>query len=292
MIRLLIQTAKVLIFLILASSLSVILYKGVKLFLIETGLSHFDPDNESVQTLFFRKNFKKNSAQIQAPAEYNSDKTYPLIIALHGWTEDENYYFHPWVEEKKNTQQYPCFYFAPNNTTEGWNEQADWVRTAVSELIKTYPVDKNRVYIIGFSMGGSGSFTFSETLYRDYGIMTAAIIRCAGMSHPILPEPLFSETALWYNAGSRDSLEGVYETFRESEKYYSENSETTSKEENDLIPYKNRMINRTTLTLIDNKRGKNKYRFSFFSPMGHEYSPVFASYDAYNWLFLQSLRDD
>ena len=286
------KAVKIIKFLSAISLLMMILSTGVKMLFFDNGLSRFDPNSESARIITVRRGIRKSTSLIQGPAGFEMDKTYPLVIALHGWTKDKNYYFRPREEEDKDSQEYPCFYVAPNNTTEGWDGRADWVREMITELIDAFPVDTDRIYIIGFSMGGSGSFAFAEALYRDCGVTPAAILRCAGMSRPALPEPLLSQTALWYNAGSRDTLEGVYETFRDSEEYYSANTDTERAEDAELISYKDREVNRTTITLAERKGGKEKYRFSLYSPMGHEYGPVFSSDDVYEWLFRQSLTND
>jgi len=265
------------------------LNRGEIMYQKDSALSRINPYDESSQIISFRSLLTKRTFLFQAPRDYDTNRKYPLVIALHGWTEDKNHYFLPWEEEKKSVQENPCFYLAPNNTTEGWDDQAEWVRKIIYKITTNFPVDKNRIYIIGFSMGGSGSFAFAESLYRDYGITTAAIVRCAGMSRPVLPEPLFSQTALWYNLGSRDPLEGVYETFNKSKEYYIANTDTAIKEMNELISYKDREISRTTVILSESKEENDKYLFSFFSPMDHEYGPVFSSKDILEWLFNQSL---
>lgn len=284
------KTKKLILFILATSFLTISVYKGKSMFFTKSGLSVFDPQDSTAQIIPFQFGFKKKTFLIQPPANYDADITYPIVIALHGWTEDEKYYFRPLEEESRNSQKFPCFYMAPNNRTEGWGSNAEWARSIISDFINIYSVDITRVYIIGFSMGGSGSFSFAESLYEEYGITAAAILRCAGMSRPSLKEPLFSKTALWYSAGSKDSLEGVYETFRSSEKYYSENTQTFKEESHHIITYKNREINRTTISLSIKSGEANKYRFSLFSPMSHEYGPVFISDDVYEWLFLQSLE--
>lgn len=259
------------------------------MFITDKDINHFNPYNKSPQIIRFRQLLMKRTFMIQAPSNYESSCEYPLVIALHGWTEQKDSFFRPWEEVDKNSQYYPCFYLAPNNTTKGWDIQAHWVRKLIDLLIRMYPVDKKRIYIIGFSMGGSGSFAFAESLYNEYGITVAAIVRCAGKSRPVLPEPLFSQTALWYNAGSQDSQEGVYETFSNSKNFYRDNTETFRTESSLKLYYEDREISRETVTLNENEGKRNKYLFSIYSPMDHEFEPVFILDDIQKWLFKQSL---
>ncbi len=259
------------------------------MFLSRSRLSDVNPGKGSPQIVTLRQNMKKKSFLLQFPADYQADKTYPLVIALHGWTEKEDYYFRPFEEEQNDRQEYPCIYLAPNNTTYGWGEKAAWARKIAAELTVQYPIDEERIYIIGFSMGGSGSFDFAESLYKEQGLMAAAILRCAGMSRPTLKEPLFFRTALSYNIGDRDSLENVFETFQESMTYYSKNTNTSIGNEEITFSYKERQIIKTTKSLTDNDSGLEKYRFSLYSPMSHEYGPVFLTDEEYGWLFSQSL---
>lgn len=274
------------------SLLAILLSKGIEMPISDTGLSGFNPSIKSPQILSYHRGIGRKTCLIQSPAEYDIKKAYPLVIALHGWTEERNYYFRPWEEDGSRSGEYPCFYLAPNNGTEGWDSRTEWIEKTVSQLIDNYPIDANRIYIIGFSMGGSGSFAFAENLYRDYGIIPAAIVRCAGMSRPVLSEPLFSHTAIWYSVGSQDTMAGVLDTFHKSERYYSANIGSFRKESDELDSYKERPIKRTTLSLMRQENGNAKFLFSLYSPMGHEYGPVFASEDVYTWLFKQSLSED
>jgi predicted peptidase len=68
------------------------------------------------------------------------------------------------LAEEQTRKSYPCYVVAPQ-TTQLWNAK-DF--TIVKEIIAELPsVDKDRIYILGFSMGGNGTYVFTQ-LDPDY----------------------------------------------------------------------------------------------------------------------------
>ncbi len=222
---------------------------------------------------------------------YNADREYPLVIALHGWTSLLNHYYAPVIlNDDEEAQEYPCFYLAPNHGGYGsWSEtdgDIQWIRDLIEELISEYRIDTNRIYIIGFSMGGSGSYYFAEELYADKGLMTAGIIRCAGASNSDLPEEMAKKIGVWYNYGLSDSsdiltvAENAFD-FIKGLSCYTDASETIV--EDTMGGY-----DRTTSIL--NMDGIEFFRFSQYTGMGHSSTPVWQDPDLLKWLFYQSLE--
>jgi uncharacterized repeat protein (TIGR02543 family) len=221
---------------------------------------------------------------------YNSEREYPLVIGLHGSTDYTNVYFMPTiVGDEEEMQDYPCFYLAPNNSSYGWDDEAEWVRDLIEELIDTYRIDTNRIYILGFSMGGSGSYYFTEDLYDEKGLTVAGIVRCAGMSNYDLPDAIASRISVWYNYGEADSdtiistATSAYD-FMKDLSYYEGAEETI---EEDAGEYGGYQTNNTFLSLED----IDFMRLTSYEEMGHEYTPVFENPEVLSWLFSQSLED-
>jgi len=217
----------------------------------------------------------------------NASEVYPLIIGLHGMTTEDGAYYAPYsVEDRHLLAKYPAFVLAPSNTTKGWGEEALWVIDVIQELIKTYPVDTTRIYLIGFSMGGSGSFEFSENLYNTIAVKPAAIIRIAGRTQHQLISPLRNETAIWYHYGLQDSKtikETAARTFHTVKKAQSPVEVKTGLS---LVSGKIRR------TRVINKENREWFKLSAYFPMGH--SPEIPAFneEVVPWLFSQQLKKD
>ena len=125
---------------------------------------------------------------------------YPLILFLHGagerGTENERQLIH--VDSIFTTadfqKKYPCFVLAPQCLVEQRWAEVDWsldshiIPQQVSEplfltnllidsLIKIYPIDEKRIYVMGLSMGGYGTW---DIIARFPNKFAAAVPICGG----------------------------------------------------------------------------------------------------------------
>ncbi|MGJ8725373.1 MAG: hypothetical protein ACSHYB_12515 [Roseibacillus sp.] len=114
--------------------------------------------------------------QLFGPEDLRSKERYPLVVALHGGSGrggDE-----PWPPgEAANVysrgefaEANPCFVVAPRCAIDAsWNgPQGDMVAALVKSLSKHLPIDINRIYVTGGSMGGGGTWyqiTEHQSLY-------------------------------------------------------------------------------------------------------------------------------
>ncbi len=116
--------------------------------------------------------------------ENQNNNMLPLVIALHGAGErgsdnQKHIEFHRlatvWVDSL-NQLEHPCFVVAPQCPEKQKWVDIDWgsnsydfhstpisnelatVSNLIDSLIAQYPIDKNRIYITGLSMGGFGSW--------------------------------------------------------------------------------------------------------------------------------------
>lgn len=117
-------------------------------------------------------------------------KKYPLIISLHGKSQnDENgkqIGFARKFAAEDNYAERPCLILAPlcyqpfGGTGGGWNDApGDETLDLVKKLVKNLPVvDPDRIYVIGYSMGGFGTWHFLKSEPR----MFAAGVPIAGYS--------------------------------------------------------------------------------------------------------------
>ena len=108
--------------------------------------------------------------RLMTPQGFDSLKSYPVIVSLHGGggTGTDNVKqlrkWNQFLAEEGNRKAYPCYVLAPQ-TTELWNASD---LSKIKEIIAGLPsVDMDRIYILGHSMGGHGTYVLTQ-LEPDY----------------------------------------------------------------------------------------------------------------------------
>ncbi len=159
----------------------------------------------------------------QLSPDYNTSRRYPLVIFLHGSGERgiDNEAQLKWgamkFADEKTMMIYPVYVIAPQcPPDEQWaNFRGDkdgkmTVQTdptipmrLVIELIRemkaTLPIDSNRIYITGLSMGAFGTF---DALARYPDLFAAAVPVCGGGD--ISKAPVFAHVPIWIFHGAED----------------------------------------------------------------------------------------
>ncbi|QYR20245.1 prolyl oligopeptidase family serine peptidase [Paenibacillus sp. sptzw28] len=99
--------------------------------------------------------------------ESKNDKKYPLILFLHGIKkrgEDIsllNNYGLTWIAESK--PDFPFIVVTPQCPTDSnWVQEYQQVLALIDEIITNHPIDSERIYLTGFSMGGNGTWDFAS----------------------------------------------------------------------------------------------------------------------------------
>jgi poly(3-hydroxybutyrate) depolymerase len=99
------------------------------------------------------------------PAGYDGTKATPMVVALHGMGGDENSMFDSYGKElTKDAQGHGFIVVAPKGRApasmyRGSAEQD--VLDVMAEVERDYKVDKSRVYLMGHSMGGYGTWSIA-----------------------------------------------------------------------------------------------------------------------------------
>lgn len=147
--------------------------------------------------------------RILLPKTYDKNKKYPLLLFLHGAGERGNdnilqltHGSDQFLKEsfRQNQPAIVVFpqcpkgeYWASVSSREGplkftfpkkpkHNPVLDLVEGMLKELRSKYPIDKNRIYVGGLSMGGMGTF---EMVYRNPRLFAAAFAICGGANPKI-----------------------------------------------------------------------------------------------------------
>jgi predicted peptidase len=171
-----------------------------------------------------------------APAK--TDRPLPLVITLHGSSGKGNddltqltggnaplsagVWAAPEFQKK-----YPCFVLAPQCPPgEMWTHTTSWtspthllsarpapalagVMALLDELIKTQRIDPTRIYLVGASMGGYGTW---DWIVRESQRFAAAIPACGGM--PEGQAARLKDLPLWIFHGENDTIVPVAESRR------------------------------------------------------------------------------
>ena len=117
---------------------------------------------------------KEMPCRVMRPMGFDSAKRYPVIVSLHGAGgkgADNRKQLKDWnrqlADERRRTD-FPCYVVAPQSTGL-WN--AEHLKQ-IKKVIEGLPsVDMDRIYIMGHSMGGHGTYIFTQF---DPGYFAAA----------------------------------------------------------------------------------------------------------------------
>ncbi len=130
----------------------------------------------------------------------NADRKYPLVV--FGVHNEASEFFTTEIRKR-----YPAFYLT-------YKEKTESAGVVLSDLIDTcmndhgFRIDTNRIYLTGWSAGGSGSFKLVRG-FLSKGKYFAAINRIAGQSERVLAEKAVNKTAIWMHIGLLDSATRV-----------------------------------------------------------------------------------
>jgi len=161
--------------------------------------------------------------RMMSPAKIESGKTYPLVLFLHGAGERGDDNTAPLVHgmadfaKDENRAKYPCFVIAPQCPNERKWVEVDWTLTAhtipetpsepmklVIELLDTLPkenpIDLDRVYVTGLSMGGYGTW---DLIARFPDRFAAAVPVCGGADEATAPK--IAKLPIWAFHGVHDT---------------------------------------------------------------------------------------
>lgn len=136
--------------------------------------------------------------------DLNAAQPIPLILALHGKSQnnENGKQVGGWMKsfaKEENFKKNPCIVVAPlcyqpfGGTGGGWSDKPGVEAVAlVKELMKALPIDKARVYCVGYSMGGFGTCHLINTEPRLF----AAGVAVAGCTGPETAGT-FKKVPLW-----------------------------------------------------------------------------------------------
>ena len=224
---------------------------------------------------------------------HNHNRNYPLVIFLHGSGGAGNITYLNYIgydnpEDNREDQtalefqkNHTCFTLVPQ-TGSSWNN-SDLIEQ-VEYFKENCRIDTNRIYLIGYSMGGSGSYSFANAYYDYNKHLFAGIIRLAGQSQTSVRNAIANRTGIWLHIGLDDSEQRVQVT-RDAYNYLKD-FHTNAHESTTQVPIEG--YNGITYTLSVNN--KDQFKRTEYEGIGHGVA-AFPFKDSYliEWLFKQTL---
>ncbi len=223
------------------------------------------------------------------PAGYDSSIQYPLLLFLHGGGEVGTNNINQVREHiggmiDRTESEYPAILVAPQlppGTPWSPFEPRDHTNELLAQLVSTFSVDTDRLYLTGGSRGGFGSMEYVQRFNGEMlgDLRFAAVAPLSGSfidtSREGVPENL-QETPIWLIHGRRDFVVGANSsriTFRA----------LAGLESSDPIPFTENLFGGPTAIA-------GNTRYSEVTGGGHSnvWAPVYNNPLFYDWMFAQS----
>ena len=151
---------------------------------------------------------------VYIPKNIEAGHQYPFVIYLHGSCEEcvtherilQESGLQIWHSYSANEQIEPTFLFAPAGGRAGWTSEPrrDAIFEIIDGLIEEFPIDTQRIYIMGFSMGAQGTWNYLQ--YRP-GFFAAANPQAIGGGN--VDADLVKDVPIWATIGQLDQANRV-----------------------------------------------------------------------------------
>jgi predicted peptidase len=247
--------------------------------------------------------YRESRFQLSRPVkEYKkpSGQKFPLVVYLHSGAsrgtdnrKQIRYLDHLGIgfslKARTFREKYPCFVYVPQcpNGLVWEGQTLTNVIDTIEHLKASYPIDPQRLYLIGYSMGGSGVYALAERYYTYNHQLFAGIVRIAGQSffdrrvHNIV-----SKSAVWLHIGLRDAslrVDRAREAFKELKKIHGNPKEQIQEFD------ENGQRGRTFTLLTDQWE---KVKLTEYPDLGHGIPHIPFDYqDVMMWLFSQKTTE-
>lgn len=178
-------------------------------FLVVITLTHSVHAEESWQDLYKPSAFDDMHCRIMTPLSFDPEQKYPVIVSLHGaggkGTNNKKQ-LKDWnlqLTDKQIRKNFPCYVVAPQ-VDQLWN--SDHLQK-IKSIIDTLPsTDMDRIYILGHSMGGHGTYIFTQ-LDPDF-FAAAAPSAGSGLrrTEPFIDPEKIKDLPIWAFHGDKDGV--------------------------------------------------------------------------------------
>lgn len=165
------------------------------------------------------------SAQLQKLTVNGTERTYleyapqklgenrPLFIFCHGYNQDAGWMMNNEFKNDKVSMESVCdtakfVVVFPNGIDRAWDVGGDrdinFIKAIIEKMVKQYKIDRNRVYLGGFSMGGMLTYNAINKMSD----IIAAFVSCSGPS-VVTPKAGLRPIPLMHIQGTADNFGNV-----------------------------------------------------------------------------------
>lgn len=151
------------------------------------------------------------SYNVYAPNNLGTNR--PLLIFCHGYNQDANWMQNSEFKNDKLSMESVCdtakfVVVFPNGIDRSWdvsgNRDINFVKAIIEKMVSQYSIDRNRVYLGGFSMGGMFTYNAINKMHTQI----AAFISCSGPS-VVTPSAQTPPVPIFHIQGTADNFGGV-----------------------------------------------------------------------------------
>lgn len=146
-----------------------------------------------------------------------SGETWPVVIFLHGagerGSDTKLLSRQGLVRDVEEGREFPFILVAPQCPVDcTWDRSLDELDSLLEEILAKYPVDKERIYLTGLSMGGFGTWHWASHQPQAF----AALVPICGGAMPLTGFPekvaLLKDVPIWAFHGADDQVVHVRQT--------------------------------------------------------------------------------
>ncbi|WP_111709606.1 carboxylesterase family protein [Lutibacter citreus] len=180
-------------------------------------------EENSKAYVYTNENGEEMSYRLFFPPEYNTKRKYPLLLSFHGAGSrgnDNLKQLRPWVAgwmDKKFQKEHPCIILMPQCPIKHKWVDVPWkkgsyllediplskpmklAKEIFDKVVQENSVDKKRIYVMGASMGGYGTWNF---VMRYHKLIAAAVPIC-GAGDPSMTKKI-RKIPIWAFHGDKD----------------------------------------------------------------------------------------
>ncbi|MBR6035987.1 MAG: hypothetical protein IKP41_03385 [Bacteroidaceae bacterium] len=174
------------------------------LLLLTAGILPMKADNITVDGL-------NRSYNVYAPNNLGENR--PLLIFCHGYNQDANWMQNNEFKNETVSMESVCdtakfVVVFPNGIDRAWdtggNRDINFIKAIIEKMVTRYKIDRNRVYLGGFSMGGMLTYNAINKMADQI----AAFVSCSGPA-VITPAAGLRPIPLLHIQGTADNFGGV-----------------------------------------------------------------------------------
>lgn len=179
---------------------------------------------DNLRSLYKPQSVDGMPCRVMAPLQFDKTQKYPVIVSLHGGGgkgTDNNKQLKGWnrqLADKSRRKKFPCYVVAPQ-ANELWNVEH---LNKIKSLIQTLPgIDMDRIYLMGHSMGGHGTYIFLQLDSKYFAAAAPSAGSGLKRTEKFIDPGKIKNIPIWAFHGDNDRvcpIEKDLAVFREMEK--------------------------------------------------------------------------